>query len=484
MNPFANRFTPSRQNSDFALARNFFVTDYGAMFDGSTNDAPAINQCISDAIAYGGGRVIFPSGVALVNSPINVSGIGIDLQGQGQWNTVIQPGPLFVGTAVFFISQSNGFGMRDIGIIGASQTYSSNPACDGIWIDSSYVVKLQRIYVAFMNGWGLEFSTTASITAFAPVVDSVFSTRCKGGIHVFGVAPNQSIGIDMMNCAGDQAQVNEAILIDSVVDAQIVNCGGYSIGNATPSVHIKGGGFITLAGGDYGATNPSVGACLLIEAGANGSPQHLYIVGNVIEKGSEGITITAGSAISIVSNAIYFNQTNGIHVTGGDAVTIADNIFDGNGQASGTGHYDFFQNTGSGNRYMLEGNVFRTPGGSGVGQVQFATRNNGSATSLANNVFLGATAYDPNHPAFAMRGNWGLNPVGFLASQPAVPATTVALANPSGLDCVVYVTGGTVSVIAVAGTATGLTSGPIFVGAGQTITLTYTVAPTWTWFGG
>lgn len=76
----------------------------------------------------------------------------------------------------------------------------------------------------------------------------------------------------------------------------------------------------------------------------------------------------------------------------------------------------------------------------------------------------------------------GFNPAGPLAA-PAVPATTVALANPFPYDCTVFVAGGTVTVIAVGGTATGLTSGSIRVPAGQTITLTYTVAPTWTWFG-
>ncbi len=68
-------------------------------------------------------------------------------------------------------------------------------------------------------------------------------------------------------------------------------------------------------------------------------------------------------------------------------------------------------------------------------------------------------------------------------AQPAVPASTVALANPTGVDCVVYVAGGTVTVVAINGVATGLTSGAFYVSAGATITLTYSVAPTWVWVG-
>jgi hypothetical protein len=59
-------------------------------------------------------------------------------------------------------------------------------------------------------------------------------------------------------------------------------------------------------------------------------------------------------------------------------------------------------------------------------------------------------------------------------------ATTVASYNnnPAGVN--VTVTGGTVTVIAVNGTVTGLTSGTVYVPAGGTLAITYTVAPTLT----
>ncbi len=69
----------------------------------------------------------------------------------------------------------------------------------------------------------------------------------------------------------------------------------------------------------------------------------------------------------------------------------------------------------------------------------------------------------------------------YLAVQPAVPATTVAYTN-AGTDSIVVITGGTVTEIDVNGTNTNKTAGTFFVPAGQTITLTYTVAPTWTWY--
>ncbi|HET9690994.1 MAG TPA: glycosyl hydrolase family 28-related protein [Acidimicrobiales bacterium] len=77
----------------------------------------------------------------------------------------------------------------------------------------------------------------------------------------------------------------------------------------------------------------------------------------------------------------------------------------------------------------------------------------------------------------------GWNPVGHAVTQPAVPASGTPQTNSTGVDCTVFVAGGVVSAVAIGGTATGATSGAFRVPAGQNITLTYTTAPTWQWFG-
>lgn len=73
---------------------------------------------------------------------------------------------------------------------------------------------------------------------------------------------------------------------------------------------------------------------------------------------------------------------------------------------------------------------------------------------------------------------------GGAQTSPSVPASTTPLTSPFGFDSMVYIAGGTVTVIALGGVATGLTSGSFRVPAGQSITLTYSVAPTWKWFAG
>ena len=85
-------------------------------------------------------------------------------------------------------------------------------------------------------------------------------------------------------------------------------------------------------------------------------------------------------------------------------------------------------------------------------------------------------------PGRGVHGVANVNPAG-PQTAPAIPASGTAYTNPFPFDCAVYITGGTVTAVAIGGTATGLTSGQFFVPAGETITLTYSAAPTWTWFG-
>ncbi len=50
-------------------------------------------------------------------------------------------------------------------------------------------------------------------------------------------------------------------------------------------------------------------------------------------------------------------------------------------------------------------------------------------------------------------------------------------------DVLVYVTGGTVTAIGVNGTNTGLFTGVFLLKANDYITLTYSAAPSWLWYG-
>lgn len=64
---------------------------------------------------------------------------------------------------------------------------------------------------------------------------------------------------------------------------------------------------------------------------------------------------------------------------------------------------------------------------------------------------------------------------------PGIPASGTAYLNPYSRPAEAFVTAGTVTAIKIDGQTLGVTSGPIIVPVGHTITLVYSVAPTWIW---
>lgn len=66
-------------------------------------------------------------------------------------------------------------------------------------------------------------------------------------------------------------------------------------------------------------------------------------------------------------------------------------------------------------------------------------------------------------------------------TTPAVPASTTPVTNTSSVPATVVISGGTMTNVSVNGVTVGTGAGTYTVPAGGTITLTYTVAPTWTW---
>jgi hypothetical protein len=67
--------------------------------------------------------------------------------------------------------------------------------------------------------------------------------------------------------------------------------------------------------------------------------------------------------------------------------------------------------------------------------------------------------------------------------KPAIPASTVEVTNTSKHAMFVEVAGGTVTAVKVDAVTVGArVSGSFYVRPGSTISMTYSVAPTWQWF--
>lgn len=120
------------------------------------------------------------------------------------------------------------------------------------------------------------------------------------------------------------------------------------------------------------------------------------------------------------------------------------------------------------------------------GQTAFVTVIGGTVTSINVNgaqvaTGTGFTATVPNGATIAV--TWSATPTWYWSTfTPAVPASTVAAVNTTGQDITVVLAAGTVTHIAVNGTDRGTTTpANVMVPNGQSITLTYSVAPVWAW---
>lgn len=71
---------------------------------------------------------------------------------------------------------------------------------------------------------------------------------------------------------------------------------------------------------------------------------------------------------------------------------------------------------------------------------------------------------------------------GSIAGAPAVPTSTTPVTNTTGQTAMVTIVGGTMTNVSVNGVSVGTGPGTYAVPSGQSITLTYTAAPTWTWY--
>lgn len=224
----------------------------------------------------------------------------------------------------------------------------------------------------------------------------------------------------------------------------------------------------------------------------------------------------AGGAVITVSNCVSFNN-RGVCVGVGDpstnmdtsVVTVSNCI--GYGCGTGAVPYAFLVDTGTNKNTsavrFVECSAFATPGAYAVVITKVGTGTVSDIEFVACNFVPGSTATvndtvsGTNTSVVRYRQCKGINPKGNLgAATPAVPATTVALTNTTGYDCMVNIFGAaavTVSAVTLAGVASGMVlpqpgwpgatawwSWPIRVPAGSTIALTYAGGtPTWSWFG-
>lgn len=494
-----NGFMLVAHNSDGSIKNQFInVTDpaYGAVGDGVTDNATAFSLAMTAANNAGGGTLFIPAGTYITSQPFTLTSNNITICGVG-YATIIQPKTGFSGNALIYsaggIQRTT---IRDLYLYGGSTTYSSNPACDGIQLNSAATdTTIDRVYMRALNGYPIQILVGASGFITYTILSNSIAHICKGPIRFVSTTSARGGGVMISNCASDAVQAGHAWDFEEMGDVVMTNCMGNSVNNSGSMLHLKGSSFMyfsTIYGQEDSPnqTTPTV----QIEDGPFHHNDQICFHNMQVQRGSPGMQVTAVSRLKVSQCNVYFNQTHGVQIldnSNNGTINFSQCQFVNNNQAGGATTYDL-QNTSTHGNIALHDCQFSTTVGSGVGKVaQSIDTPNNSPIDVQDCEFLGGTPVFTNTTSIITRNNQGYNPVGPLTA-PGIPASGTAVQNTFGCDCTVYIIAGTITVIGVGNTstttATGLTSSAagvsVFVGIGQYVKMTYSVAPTsWAWFG-
>lgn len=447
------------------------VLDYGADPTGLTDSTSAIQAAIDRAMPNG--TVVFPTGSYLISSPLVI---------QNPDSTTTIP------TQIPFLT-----GLTPPGTIGDAAGESSP-------------VEIVCSDTFPVGQFALQFLGSNSSAAPAGGGCANLAIRCNNlGAGVLVHQPRRGVfeNLNIYGTAVPAAPADQPFGISPE--------GAFSVeqSNGTASAYNRFSNISVAYAGKRSFDYNTTGKDVFVGCYSLNPATDSYSVGNgstwigcMYSGGRTGWNISCGQNVSVVGSLIQVGTVSGNAVT----ISAVGNSSNPTSKASFVGCT--IQNnppsgSGSGGAAVLV-----SPNGTDSAFVDFtdcmfaAGGNSGTATATAaiwvesgvtgkvrmtNCVINGTYATAPfvddsGNSVVRLRDVAGYNPVGPLTA-PTMPASGTAVTNTFGVDATVYVTGGTVTAIAVDGTDTGMTSGPVRLAAGQTITLTYSAAPTWTWFG-
>lgn len=417
------------------------VKNYGAKGDGSTDDTAAIRAAITAAKSTTQ-HVFFPAGTYMISGPLQVGGGfpgGLVIYGAG-WDSRIKVANN-ANCYVFTLNNTYtpGLVIRDVYIDanGANQS-----AGGGIDAQGAVWCRFEHLYIDKPWAVGIYLHNDGA-----------------GGYGHHNVINGCRIENGRLAASGGTGY---ALLFEQSDENRITDCAITDCGNASVSenhmVYDKAGLQLfhgtVFVGGATGATQ------LKLQGSNN------LVVGNTFDGG---------------------NSTNQVRLNGG-VNTIVGNRFHGVGSAAASGSGKCGILLDNVTECIIANNTF-APITAGQGYADSAIR---IAFNARGNAVYGNGISSPAGWQVApinlsgagtgnmLRDNLGYNPITSLTA-PSMPTSNTDFVHSFSVDCAVYISGGTVSAIAVAGVTTGLTSGMFRLVVGQKIKLTYTVAPQWVW---
>jgi len=480
------------------LRETISVKDFGAVGDGVFNDHPAVQAAVNYAQTFAqGAKIVFPPGKYLLNTTVTVTSSGVSLEGSGQGNTWIINGTTNAAAIQFGdgVSRINRNSIENFVFGQAIGVVASTGNC-GLYAFNCANIAVKNIQV---------FQFPASLND-----GIVFNSVVQSYVDTIGIQTCLNVGLSLKNQTFDIYLSNgrcdaNAYGVD-IRDAQGLYFTNWScFGNSVHGWQLTTDGafqynqylfFTNCIGDSSGSHNWYVNkASILVFSGCWAATQTSQSV-NVNSDGFHfsgtpvtDVTMSGCVAISNNRHGVNFDRIQRASVTGGSfGSSFKPSAFGGLGAGNGIGaggangsgiHIGALANRITVNGVTSEGNQLY-----GIDVASGATEVNLLNSQLKFNVVLQIrNQANASSSQCVIKNNDGFNPPGLLTA-PAIPASTVAITNLFGVDAMVYISGGTLSVVTVAGVnVLTTTNSSVLVPAGSTIAITYTVAPTWEWLG-
>lgn len=456
------------------------VCDYGAVGDGTTDSTAAFQAAVDYCGTLGGGTVFIPNGnylIGAITMPDQVS-----LLGQSSAGSTLIPSTSgitllasshsastanYATFANFKINCGSTASVTGISLVLCEHTQIIRVVFLGCLItaniDRGYYVDIHdcvsrgttslkagrlvvhssvdtdhvhgtsvRRYTIENIGNGVQGPAVYVRRGVSSVLDTVIMNDGRqGGAVTFMLIENDCQGISISDCGSGACDVGLIIQTGAgfAVAPSFMSINNFSCDQAvTNSMRILQADWMTFTGGIFTSSGTSVNvSSIFVNSAAYITFQNLLIMGYT---GAGGFSIAGGSNC----NDIAIQNCS------------IDNCLYGIGVVS-----PYLGQTISGNKFTRIGSNALT----------------GIYWGLARNRIF---------------NNSGMPVPDTHSGTPPMPASTVSYTNSLGFLCQVVVTGGTVTNITVAGRTMATATGAIFlIQPDETVTLTYSSKPTWTW---
>ena len=460
------------------------VKDFGATGDGSTDDTAAITRAFTYANSLAVPCcVYFPSGSFKVTAGFTV-GINVSVRGQGR------------GSSTILVSAAN------VTVFSNVQTTATS-----VNISISDLSIVSAVAATIGINFTLCKQTSIANMTFAGCQQNIVIDR--GSYHQIDSLIISGYGSNAMGTFRFWSSVDTDYVYSVTMRNVILNNTGTGLNTTVDpaSLYLRRGitcYFSHYNAGDLADGTTGHGNLWVIENDCQGCKFSDCIgvfpyLGIVISQGSgvaaspsciqfDSIDIDQPTQCAIQVNAGKYITFNGGFVTPrGGFQAINPVVFNGGSYITVNGMlvYGFNQSAGSG--FYFNGATYVTITNCVVDfcwyALVFAGGNHIKVFNCdltnCNNKYNGTYAAAGNHFA----NNDGFNP--FSVAAPAFPASGTPYTNILGVRCTVFVAGTTITAYSINGTTIPSLAGSqtVDLEPGDTITLTYTGTPSWTWVG-